>query len=85
MTLRPMKDKLLVKRDDLQERIGSIWIPETLQDRPHRGTVIATGPRVTWVKEGDTIRYSAKGRPDLKLEGVLHNIIAEQDIYGVET
>lgn len=83
MSFRPLRDRILVERAPVQERIGSIWLPETAQERPHHGTVIATGPKVTWVQEGDRIQYSAKGRPDLKLDGVLHNIIAEQDIYGV--
>lgn len=79
-----LHDRILIQRDEAQDRIGSILLPETSQERPVCGTVKAVGPEVSEVKVGDRVYYSARGRKELTLGGVYHQIIAEADVFGVE-
>jgi co-chaperonin GroES (HSP10) len=74
----------LVERDEPECRIGSIYIPEVNQTRPLCGTVKAVGPEVVEVKVGDRIHYSARGRKEVHLDGIYHQLIVEADVFGVE-
>ena len=69
MKLRPLGNHLLVRRAEAAEVIGSIIIPQTAQDAPHRGKVIAAGPGVKNpdgvvipldVAEGDVVIFGAR-------------------------
>ena len=69
MKLRPLGNHLLVRRAEAEEVIRGIVIPQTAQDAPHRGTVIAAGPGSRTpdgvaipldVAEGDIIIFGAR-------------------------
>ena len=83
-TFTPLKGRILVEREPAVDRIGSILLPEGAGDRAHKGTVISIGKDVTWVKTGDVVHFSARGRPEVHIGSALFNVIAEQDLYGVE-
>ncbi|MEN8191001.1 MAG: co-chaperone GroES [Thermodesulfobacteriota bacterium] len=93
MKIRPLNDRLLVKRLAEEEMTaGGIIIPDSAKEKPAEGEVIAVGPgkvadsgeRVALqVKEGDTVLFSKYGGTDVKLDGVDHLIMREDDILGI--
>ena len=81
-TFTPLRGKILVERDAAVDRIGSILLPNAT--RAHKGKVLRVGKGVSWVQPGETVHFSARGRPELQNGAIVYNIIAEQDLYGVE-
>ena len=93
MKVRPLNDRVLVLRLEGEEKTaGGIIIPDSAKEKPQEGKVIAVGPgkldkdgkRVSLnVKKGDRILFSKYGGTDIKLDGVEHLILREDDILGV--
>jgi len=93
MKIRPLNDRLLVKR--LQEEAmtaGGIIIPDSAKEKPAEGEVMAVGPgkandkgdRVAMqVSVGDRVLFSKYGGTDVKLDGEDYLIMREDDILGV--
>ncbi|HSG30772.1 MAG TPA: co-chaperone GroES [Thermodesulfobacteriota bacterium] len=90
---RPLHDKVLAKRLGSEEVTkGGIIIPETAQEKPQEGEVIAVGtgrilPDGTVVplevKKGDKILFSKYGGNELNIEGDDYIILEENDILAV--
>ena len=93
MKIRPLHDRILVKRLEEDEKTkGGIIIPDSAKEKPMEGEAIAVGPgrlgddgkRIPMdVKAGDRILYSKYGGTDIKIEGVKHLILREEDILGI--
>lgn len=93
VTFRPLSDKVLVKPSSGEERsAGGIYIPDSAQQKPIEGEVIAVGPgRVledgtraeVALKVGDRVVYSKYGGTELKLDGDEYIILDENQIYAV--
>jgi co-chaperonin GroES (HSP10) len=83
-TFRPLRGRLLVEREPAAVKVGSVLLPDQAQAPAHKGTVRAIGNGVTWVEPGAVVHFSARGRPELQIGSILYNVIAEQDLYGVE-
>lgn len=94
MPVRPLHDRVLVKRADEQEQksSGGIIIPDTAKEKPQRGTVIAVGDgkkddngkRIAMdVKEGDEILFGKYAGTEIKIDGEELLIMHESDILGV--
>jgi len=93
MKIRPLNDRLLVKRlEEEAKTAGGIIIPDTAKEKPAEGKVMAVGPgklndkgeRVgLQVKEGDRVLFSKYGGTDVKLDGDDFLIMREDDILGV--
>ncbi|WP_136798768.1 MULTISPECIES: co-chaperone GroES [Desulfosediminicola] len=93
MKIRPLNDRLLVKRLEEEEKTsGGIIIPDSAKEKPAEGQVVAVGPgklndkgeRVALqVKEGDLVLFSKYGGTDVKLDGEDFLIMREDDILGV--
>lgn len=92
--IRPLHDKILVKRDEAETKTESgIYLPETSKDKPKTGTVEAvgtgalnteTGERIPLsVKKGDRIIFSSYSGTEVKLDGQDLLIMAEDDILAV--
>jgi len=91
--IRPLHDRILVKRLEEDEKTkGGIIIPDSAKEKPMEGEAIAVGPgrlgddgkRIPMdVKAGDRILYSKYGGTDIKIEGVEHLILREEDILGI--
>lgn len=89
----PLKDRVLVKRIDQEERSpGGIIIPDTAKEKPMEGKVLAVGSGTRDnngtvhpldVKVGDRIMFGKWGVTEIKLEGIEYVIIKEQDILGI--
>ena len=93
MNLRPLEDRVIVKPAKAEEVTKSgIVLPDTAQEKPQRGTVLAVGPGKTKddgtrvavdVKVDDVVIYSKYGGTDVKIEGEDYKILRADDIYAV--
>jgi chaperonin GroES len=93
MKIKPMNDRVLVLRvEEEQKTSGGIIIPDTAKEKPQEGKVIAVGSgkvgedgkRVApEVKVGDRILFSKYAGTDIKLDGVEHVFMRQDDILGV--
>ena len=92
-TFRPLHDRVLVRRvEELDDKHGSIIIPDTAKEKPQEGKVIAVGTgRVTEdgkklplaLKEGDRILFGKYSGSEVKLGGQEYLIMKEEDVLGV--
>ena len=92
MKLRPLHDRVLVKRlEEKEVKKGGIIIPDTAKEKPQEGEVIAVGPgKVTEdgklqpmsVKVGDKILFGKYSGSDVKLGDEEYLIMHEGDILG---
>jgi chaperonin GroES len=93
MKIRPLNDRILVKRlAEVEKTKGGIIIPDSAKEKPAEGEVISVGPgklddsgkRVKPdVKKGDRVLFSKYGGTDVKLDGEEYLIMREDDILGV--
>lgn len=93
MAVRPLADRVLLKRlEEKEEKQGGIIIPDTAKEKPQEAEVIAVGPGKTGkdgnkvpmeVKKGDKVLISKYGGTDVKIDGVEHTIVREDDILAV--
>jgi len=93
MKIRPLQDRLLVKRVEEEEKTsGGIIIPDTAKEKPQEGKVVAVGPGKAGddgkivpldVKKGDRVLFSKYAGTEVNIEGVEHLIIREDDVLGV--
>ncbi len=92
-TLRPLHDRVLVKRlDEQDEKHGSLIIPDTAKEKPQEGKIIAVGTgRVTddgktlplAVKQGDRILFGKYSGNEVRLDGQEYLIMKEDDVLGI--
>lgn len=93
MKIRPLQDRILVKRIEEEEKTsGGIIIPDTAKEKPMEGKVVAVGKGKVLedgkvmpvdVKKGDRILFSKYAGTEVKIEGQEHLIIREEDVLGV--
>ena len=93
MSFRPLHDRVLVRRVTAEEKTaGGIIIPDTAQEKPMEGEVIAAGPGARneqgqivalEVKPGDRILFGKWSGTEVKLDGVDLLIMKESDIMGI--
>jgi len=93
MKIRPLQDRILVKRVDEESKTsGGIIIPDTAKEKPQEGKVVAVGPGKTLengtisepgVKRGDRILFSKYAGTEINVEGVEHIIIREDDVLAI--
>jgi chaperonin GroES len=91
--LRPLHDRILVKRiEEQDERHGSIIIPDTAKEKPQEAKVIAVGNgKVTDdgkklpldVKAGDRILFGKYSGSEVKIDGQEYLILREEDVLGI--
>lgn len=93
MKIRPLNDRVLVKRLEEEEKTaGGIIIPDSAKEKPAEGEVIAVGPgklnnkgerTAMDLKAGDRVLFSKYGGTDVKIDGQDYLIMREDDILGV--
>ncbi len=92
-SFRPLYDRVLITRVDSESKTASgLFIPETAKEKPQQGKVIAIGTgRLTKnnevvplvVKPGDRVLFGKYSGDEIKLDGVEHIILREEDILAV--
>lgn len=93
MKIRPLSDRILVKRVESEEKTaGGIFIPENAKEKPIEGQIIAVGNGKKLddgslsrpeVKVGDRILFSKYAGTEVKIDSLEHLIMREDDILGV--
>jgi chaperonin GroES len=93
MKIRPLRDRLIVKRTEDEEKSkGGIIIPDTAKEKPMEGVVIAAGKGKTAddgrlismdVKKGDRVLFGKYAGTEIKIDGEELLIMREDDILGV--
>jgi chaperonin GroES len=93
MKIRPLNDRVLVIREEEEQKtVGGIIIPDTAKEKPQRGKIVAAGPgkigedgkRIPLeIKEGDRILFSKYAGTEVKLDGVEHVFMREDDILSI--
>ena len=93
MKIRPLHDRILVKRIEEDEKTkGGIIIPDTAKEKPQEGRIIAVGGGKVLedgkvqpldVKKGDRVLFSKYGGTEVTVDDEEHLIIREDDILGI--
>lgn len=92
MKIRPLQDRILIKRLEGEEKTASgIIIPDNAKEKPMEGLVVAVGAGKLVdgkllkpdVKTGDKVLFSKYAGSEVKLDGVEHLILREDDLLGV--
>ena len=93
MKLKPLNDRVLVKRLESEEKTaGGLYIPDTAKEKPSKGQVVAVGPgkladdgsRIAMaVKKGDEVLFNKYAGTEVKLDGVEHLVMREEDILAI--
>ena len=93
MKIRPLHDRVIVKREEEERKSpGGIVIPDTATEKPIFGKVVAVGKgkrledgrlEPLGVKVGDKVIYGKWSGTEVKLDGVEHVILKEEDLFGV--
>ena len=92
MNLRPLHDRVVVETLDAEKKVGSIIVPDTAQEKPHEGKVVAVGVGYRGndgkiigldIKKGDRIIYGKWSGTEVKIDDKKYLIMKETDILGV--
>jgi len=93
MKVRPLHDRILVKREEeSEEKIGGIIIPDTAKEKPMEGEIVSVGPGARGedgkiqpldVKAGDRVLFGKWSGTEVKLDGEDLIIMKESDIMGI--
>jgi len=93
MKIRPLQDRIIVKRIDEEETTkGGIIIPDSAKEKPQEGKVIAVGKgkiledgklQKLDTKKGDRVLFAKYSGAEITIEGEEHLIIREDDVLGI--
>jgi chaperonin GroES len=92
MKIRPLQDRLVVKRIEAREKTaGGIYIPDSAKEKPVEGEVIAVGNgkdhkgtiRPLDVKVGDRVLFGKYSGTEVKIDGVEHTLLREDDVLAI--
>ena len=93
MKLKPLHDRVLVRRVDEPERsAGGIVIPDSAQEKPHRGAVLAVGAgelfdtgqlRALAVKAGDSVLFGKYAGSEVTIDGEELVVLRESDVLAI--
>ena len=93
MGMKPLNDGVLVKRLESEEKTaGGLYIPDAAKEKPSKGEVVACGPgklddkggrAPMAVKPGDVVLFAKYAGTEIKVNGVDHIIMREDDILAI--
>lgn len=93
MQIRPLYDRVLVKRVEEESRSkGGLFLPESAKEKPSEGIVLAVGQgrvndkgevRPLVVKEGDRVLFGKYAGNEIKVDGEERLILKESEIFGI--
>jgi len=93
MKIRPLYDRILVKRIEEQSKTaGGLFIPDTAKEKPMEAIIVAVGNgkiqeggslRKLEVKAGEKILFSKYSGNEIKIDGTDHLILREDDILAI--
>ena len=94
MKVRPLGDKLLIKRTEAQSKTESgIYLPESAKDKPKEGKIVAVGSGLLnkdtgeylpfTVKKGDLVIFNSYAGTEIKIDDEELLIMTEEDVLGI--
>ena len=92
MVVKPLGDRILVKRLEEDEKVGSIIVPDAAKEKSQKAEVIAVGegkktdegkPVPLEVKKGDKILIGKYAGTDIKIDSEEYIIMKQEDVMGV--
>jgi len=93
LKIKPLADRVVIEPDEAQEvSAGGIILPDTAQEKPQQGKVVAVGPGKvsdagtlieSAVKNGDTVLYGKYSGTEVTIDGREYSIMRESDILAV--
>lgn len=93
MAIQPLHDRIIVEAAAKEEKTaGGIILPDTAQEKPQRGKVLAVGPGKRLdsgklapidIQVGDTVLYGKYGGTEVKVDGSDYVILRAEDVLGV--
>ncbi len=93
MKIKPLHDRVIVKRIEEEEKTkGGIIIPDSAKEKPSEGKIVAVGNGKVMedgsrmaldVKEGDKVLFGKYAGTEIKINGVEHLIMREDDIIAI--
>jgi chaperonin GroES len=92
ISIKPLEDRVVVKTNEAEQKTASgLVIPDTAQEKPQEGTVVAVGPgrfddgvRTPMdVKVGDVVLYSKYGGTEVKASGEEYLVLSARDILAI--
>jgi chaperonin GroES len=93
MKLRPLYDRLLVKRTEEQDKTtGGLFIPDTAKEKPMEALVVAVGHgkvlengslRKLEIETGDKVLFAKYSGNEIRIDGTDHLILREDDVLAV--
>jgi chaperonin GroES len=92
--IKPLGNRVLVKRSEIKMSKGGILLPETAQEKPRQGEVVAIGPgkadekgnvKTLELRIGDVVLFSSYAGTEVKTEDDQNDylIMSEEDILGI--
>ena len=92
MTVKPLADRILVKRLEEEDKIGSIIVPDSAKEKSQKAEVVAVGEGKKTdegklisleVKKGDKILIGKYAGTDIKIDGEEYIIMKQEDVMGI--
>ena len=93
LKIKPLADRVVVEPEEAQEvSAGGIILPDTAQEKPQQGKVVAVGPGKvsdagtlieSAVKKGDTVLYGKYSGTEVTIDGTEYSIMRESDILAI--
>ena len=93
MNIRPLRDRIVVRRvEEVEKTRGGIIIPDSAKERPLEGNVVAVGSGKQLddgtvvkldVQAGDRILFGKYSGTEIKVDGVEHIILREDEVLGI--
>ncbi len=88
VNIKPLADRVVIEPAQAEEKTsGGIIIPDTVKEKPQRGTVVAVGPgkkdEPLTVKEGDTVLYGKYAGTEISIDNHDYLIMRESDIVAI--
>ena len=93
MKLKPLDDRIIIKQSEAEEKsAGGILLPDSAQEKPQMGKVVATGPGKILddgkrgpmsVKKKDEVLYAKYSGSDVEVDGEKYVILRESDVLGI--
>jgi len=93
MQIRPLYDRILVKRVEAASRSkGGLYLPESATEKPSEGEVLAAGQgrlgddgvvRPLAVKQGDRVLFGRYAGTEIKVDGEARLVLREKEVFGI--
>ena len=92
MTVKPLGDRILVKRLEEEDKIGSIIVPDSAKEKSQKAEIVAVGEGIKTdegklvpleVKKGDKILIGKYAGTDIKIDGEEYIIMKQEDVMGI--